>query len=75
MNTLQTKWREYQAVAIPESASDRQIDAMRKAFYAGVAATLDLMAEITETAATESAQNRMLDAIYDECDAVAAVRN
>lgn len=75
MNTLQIKWREYRDGAIPEHASERQLDAMRKAFYAGVASTLDLIAEIGESASSNDIVCRALEAICDECDAFTSVKN
>lgn len=67
MNTIQEKWELFHSRVIPITAPDVQVREMRRAFYSGVEAMLQIQWEIGGPDISESAGIAMIEGIHDEC--------
>jgi hypothetical protein len=67
MNTIQSKWELFERLVIPKDAPEIQRKEMRRAFYAGAEAILQLQFVIGEESISEDAAMAMLTGLHSEC--------
>lgn len=67
MNTIQEQWEQFSALVLPPDLSAIQAQEMRRAFYAGVQAMINIQWEIGDESISEAAGVQMLEGIHDEC--------
>jgi hypothetical protein len=68
MNTIQQQWNDFSVDVIPEGMSTLQVQALRKAFYAGAGAALHVLARIgADDTMSDDASIAILDGLQDEC--------
>jgi hypothetical protein len=72
LNTIQEQWEQFSTLVIPKNAPDIQKQEMRRAFYAGVQATLRIQFEIGNSSITEVAGVAMLEGLHEECQLFAS---
>lgn len=65
MNTVQQQWAMFEKLVMPKDAPPRQRQEMRRAFYAGVKATLCLQFEMGNV--SDDAVVAMIEGWHDEC--------
>ena len=66
MNTIQSQWELFQKMAIPEGAHPEQIIDMKRSFYAGAAAYVQLQFQITDDSISDEAGQQMFAALMEE---------
>lgn len=65
MNTVQQQWAMFEKLVMPKDAPPMQRKEMRRAFYAGVEATLRLQFEMGDV--SDDAGVAMIEGWHDEC--------
>lgn len=66
MNTIQQEWESFRDEVIPDDAPNIQIIEMRRAFYAGAQAVLNLQIAITGPEISEDAGAAIIEGWHDE---------
>jgi len=69
MKIIQEQWEDFKRQVIPKGASLTQVQEMRRAFYAGSAATVSIMCDTSKTKMSEEAAHNMLVGLAIELEA------
>jgi hypothetical protein len=64
MNTIDEKWRSFEAEVVPKNAPPVQRIEMRRAFYAGASGALRLMTDLSDL--SEDAAVLALEGLHEE---------
>ena len=66
MNTIQEQWEQFESLVINPNAPDVQRSEMKRAFYAGAQALLNVEWAIADTSLSDDAVVEMLEGCYQE---------
>lgn len=67
MTTVAAFWESYRREVLPANAPAVQVQECRRAFYAGVKATLAVLLEIGDDSVSEDQGVELIERLHDEC--------
>lgn len=66
MNTIQERWESFKKDVIPEDAPEFQVQDMKRAFYSGVIAMMNIDLVVSEDGVSDEAAVAMLEGCHQE---------